>query len=141
MVMTGAVESLTVIVNVDVPVLPALSVAEHETVVVPSANVLPDEGLHMTTSVPSTMSVAAGRGKETTAPAGLVASRVMFADLVTTGAVVSLTVILNVAVPVLPALSVAEHETVVVPSANVLPDVGVHTLATGPSMLSVAVTV
>ena len=49
----------------------------------------------------------------------------MFAGTVTTGSVVSRTVTVKVADPVLPAVSVAEQVTVVGPSGKVLPDAGV----------------
>ena len=46
-----------------VPVLPCESVALQVTVVVPSGNVDPDAGLHVTTAIgPSTLSVAVGVG-------------------------------------------------------------------------------
>ena len=54
------------------------------------------------------------------------------------GAVVSATVMVKVAVPVLPALSVAEQVTVFGPSAKVEPDAGTHDVATEPSTTSVA---
>jgi len=57
--------------------LPALSVAVHVTVVVPSAKVLPDAELQETASVPSTLSVAVGAVKVTVAPEADVASAVM----------------------------------------------------------------
>ena len=56
---------------------------------------------------PSTASVAEPFEKVATAPAALAASTVTFAGGATTGAVVSCTVTVNVAVPVLPAASVA----------------------------------
>ena len=65
----------------------------------------------------------------------------MFAGTVTTGSVVSTTVTVKLADPVLPALSVAEQVTVVGPSANVLPDAGVETGVIEPSTVSVAVAV
>jgi hypothetical protein len=45
-------------VNEPVAVLPALSEAEHETVVVPTLNLLPDPGEHCTDLLPLTASVA-----------------------------------------------------------------------------------
>ena len=62
----------------------------------------------------------------TAAPAALVASATMLAGAVKAGGVVSTTLILKDSVDVLPARSVAETLTVVVPSANVLPDAGVE---------------
>ena len=49
--------------------------------------------------------------------------------IVTTGAMVSCTVTVNDPAPVLPAVSVAEHATVVVPSGKVAPDAGAHVTA------------
>jgi hypothetical protein len=70
--------------------LPALSVAMQVTVVVPSAKVLPEAGLHETASVPSTLSVAVGVAYVTVAPEAEVASAVMFDGvLLITGGVVS----------------------------------------------------
>jgi hypothetical protein len=57
----------------------------------------------------------------------------------TAGAVVSRTVTLKEACDALPALSVALHVTVAVPSANMLPDAGAQDTASVPSTLSVAV--
>src|SRR4051794_18119507 len=77
--------------------------------------------------------------KVTTAPAGLVASTVMFVGTVTTGGVVSTTVTLNAPNDRLPAASIAEQLTVCVPSANVEPDAGTQLTGIGPSTLSTAV--
>jgi len=61
-------------------------------------------------------------------------------DMVTTGSVVSCTVTVNEAVPVLPAASLAVHVTVVIPIANVEPEAGVQVGPLVTPMLSVAVT-
>src|SRR5215831_19468863 len=87
-VITGAVVSLTVTVNDAEATLPALSDAVHVTVVVPSGKVDPDAGVHVTGTTPSTSS-SADAVYVTTAPAGLVASAVMFAGTVITGGIVS----------------------------------------------------
>jgi hypothetical protein len=71
-VIDGGVPS-TVTVKLPVAVLPDESDAEHDTVVTPIANVEPDAGVHVTGTVPSTMSVAVA-AKLTTAPAGDVAA-------------------------------------------------------------------
>jgi hypothetical protein len=78
---------------------------------------------------------------DTVLPEALVASSVMLDGSVNVGAVVSLTVTVNDAVPVLPAASVAEQLTVVVVIGKVEPEAGVHVAGTVPSTLSVAVTV
>ena len=73
-----------------------------------------------------------------TAPVAPVASTVAFAGTVTTGPVVSVTVTVNDAEPLLLFESTAVHVTVVAPSGNVAPLDGVQVTATGPSMMSVA---
>ena len=69
------------------------------------------------------------------APEPPVAPAVIGAGSASDGAVVSWTVTSNVALPVLPAASVAEQVAVVVPSGN---DVGVQGAASAPSTLSTA---
>ena len=59
----------------------------------------------------------------------------------TTGPVVSVTVTVNDAAPLLPRVSVAVQVTVVAPSGNVAPLAGVQVTATLPSTRSVAVAV
>jgi len=54
----GAAVSTTVTVKESVPVLPWASVAEQITVVLPRLKALPDAGVHVTATVPSTISVA-----------------------------------------------------------------------------------
>jgi hypothetical protein len=133
----GPVVSRTVTVNEAAPVLPRASVAVQVTVVVPSGNVNPLAGVQVTSTTPSTVSVA-DAVQVNAAPDGLVASTVAFPGTVTTGGVVSLTVTVNEAVPVLPRTSVAVHVTVVAPSGNVTPLGGVQFTVTPPSMMSVA---
>ena len=57
-----------------------------------------------------------------------------------TGAVVSITVTLKLALPVLPAESVLLQLTVVWPSAKVLPETGAQVASEAPSTLSKAET-
>ena len=109
----GAVVSLTVMVKDPDPVLLAASVAEQFTVVVVIPNVEPEAGMHVTGTVPSTLSVAVAV-YVTTAPDGPVASAVIGEGSVNTGGVVSeggadVIVILKAAEAgdVFPALSVA----------------------------------
>jgi hypothetical protein len=137
----GRVKSikLTVTRNDAVPVLPASSVAEQLTVVTPIGNVEPEAGEQDGVIEPSTRSDAVALNV-TTAPEELVVV-VMSAGTETEGLVVSLTVTVNDAVPVLPAASVAEQLTVVVVIGNVEPEAGVQTAVTEPSTLSVADTV
>src|SRR2546425_10355694 len=70
--------------------------AEHVTEVTPSGNVEPDRGEQDADNGPSTVSVACAVNVAR-APPGPVASRVMLAGTVTSGAVVSRTVTVNVA--------------------------------------------
>ncbi len=86
--MTGGVVSRTVTVNELWAALPAASLALRCTVVTPSGNVLPEAGLAVTATAPSTLSLAVAV-KLTTAPDGLVASTVMLAGVAITGGVVS----------------------------------------------------
>jgi hypothetical protein len=74
-VTVGPVVSSTLTVKLPGFVLPCASVAEQFTVVGPSGNVDPDGGLHITGTGPSTLSFADAE-YVTTAPAGLIASRV-----------------------------------------------------------------
>ena len=118
-------------------VLPAASVAEQLTVVVPGAKVDPEAGVHVTATEPSTISLAVAL-KVTTAPAAEVAETVILAGNDSVGGVVSTTVTLKLALPVLPAASVAEQLTVVVPNAKVEPDAGKQLGVIVPSTLSLA---
>jgi hypothetical protein len=79
----------TIVTAVEVPVLPAASVAAHVTVVEPTRNVEPEAGEHVT--VPTELvSVAVGSAKVITAPPVEVASTVCAAGAFTTGAVRSM---------------------------------------------------
>jgi hypothetical protein len=78
--------STTFTLNEAEPVRPALSVAEQDTVVEPSANVEPDEGIQVGVKEPDTTSDAEAVNL-TTAPLALVALTVMPAGTVTTGGV------------------------------------------------------
>jgi hypothetical protein len=60
LLIVGGVVSRTVTVNVFVAVLPAPSLAEQVTVVVPRANVELDAGLQVTGTFPLTASLAVG---------------------------------------------------------------------------------
>jgi hypothetical protein len=136
-VTTGPVVSATVTVNEAARLLLRASVAVHVTVVVPSGNVDPLAGVQVTATPPSTASVAEGV-KLNAAPVAPVASTLAFAGTVTTGPVVSVTVTVNEADPVLPRVSLPVHVTVVGPSGNVDPLAGVHVTSTAPSTPSVA---
>jgi hypothetical protein len=134
-VTVGGWLSETVTWKVALPVLPAASLAEQVTVVAPIGNIDPDAGLHVTGRGPSTASDAEAENV-TAAPAALEAGVLMFAGTVTVGGCASVTVTRNVAVPVLPAVSVAEQVTVVAPTGNVDPDAGLHVNGRAPSIAS-----
>jgi hypothetical protein len=137
---TGGVVSVTVTVNDAEPGLLWASVALQVTVVVPTGNVDPDAAEHVGVSDPSTASTALAAPNDAVAPPGLVASTLTFPGTLTTGPVVSWTVIVNEvdAGPVV--VSVASQVTVVTPIGNV-PDV--WSQVTGPTSFagSEAVTV
>jgi hypothetical protein len=124
-------------VKVAAPLLPRVSLAVQLIVVGPSGSVAPLAGAHVTGTTPSTLSVA-DAVKLNTAPVALVASSVALAGTVTTGPVVSATVTVKAAAPLLPRASVAVQLTVVGPSGNVVPLAGMHVAATAPSTPSVA---
>jgi hypothetical protein len=62
----------------------------------------------------------------------------VLAGTVMEGGVLSVTVTVNEAEPLLPCVSVAEHMTVVVPSGNIEPLAGVQFTGRAPSTPSVA---
>src|SRR5712691_8634309 len=109
--------------------LPAASVAVHETLVVPIENVPPLAAEQTIVTSASTASVAVA-ANVAGAPAALSASSVWLPGTFSTGAVVSWTVIVNDPVLRLPASSVAVQLTGVTPSGNVLPLAGEQTIAT-----------
>jgi hypothetical protein len=139
-VTTGPTVSVTVTVKEAATLLPLVSVAVQPTVVGPSGKVEPLAGVQVTTRGPSTTSLA-DAVKLNTVPVALVASTVAFAGTVTTGPVVSVTVTVKEADPVLLLVSVAVHVTVVGPRGNVAPLAGVQVTATVPSTRSPAVAV
>jgi hypothetical protein len=99
--------------------------------------VLFEAGRQLTGTMPSIAS-SADAVKLTRAPAALVASAVWLAGSVSTGAIESLTATVKLPLAEFPAASVAEHETVVTPIANALPDAGTHATGTTPSIASTA---
>lgn len=68
--------------------LPFLSAAVHDTFVVPTTNVEPDAGVHVTGTSPSMKSFA-DASKLSTAPPGYVANTVMLPGIVTPGPLMS----------------------------------------------------
>ena len=139
-VTTGPVVSVTVTVNEADPLLPCASLASQVTVVPPSGNVDPLAGVQATATLPSMVSVADAL-KVYAAPVAPVASTVAFAGTVTIGAVVSVTITVNEADPLLPCASLAAHVTGVTPNGNIVPLAGVQLTVTTPSRMSVAVAV
>jgi hypothetical protein len=136
---TGAA-SFTVTVNVvGIALSPAASCALQVTVVIPIGNVEPDAGMQDTASVPSTKSVAVGEVYATAVPNALVAVIPVMSDEAPITGAASLTVTVNVVDAVFSYGSVAVQVTVVVPIANVEPDVGEQDTGTDAPYSSVAV--
>ena len=131
--------SVTVTAKLPLAVLPCASAAEQVTVVVPTENANPEDGMQTGTITPSTTSAAVAVNM--TAVPAPVASVVMLAGSVRTGALGSVTVTVKLELALLPCASVAVHVTVVTPTGKSLPDAGVQTGVTGPSMASAAVAV
>ena len=120
--------------------LKRVSDAKQVTVVVPIPNVEPEPGMQVTVRTPSTRSTAVAVNV-TTLPDGPVASAMIFAGSVSTGSVVSRTLIVNESVIVTPHESITEHVTVVVAMGKTLPDVRLQVgVGSGLSSASVAVT-
>ena len=121
----GGSLSITVIVNVQVAVLPLASVAVEVTVVVPLGKKLPEAGTEVIT-VPGQLSVAVGE-KVTLAPhrPGVLFT-VIFAGQVMTGGCTSLTLTVNVQLGLAKVLAV----TVVSPTGKKEPEAG--EVVTGP---------
>lgn len=134
----GAILSTTVMVKLPVAVLLALSVAEQLTVLDPSGKVEPEAGLQTTLIVPSTSSVALAV-YVTDAPAALVALAVISAGRLRVGGP-SCTVTVKLPLAELPAASVPEQFTVVVPIGKVAPEAGLQLTVPGPLKPSVTVT-
>src|SRR4029077_7757996 len=120
-------KSITFTWKVPVLVFPAGSFAVQVTIVVPTGKVAPDAGLHETARSDNRLSGSvAETAKVTTAPLEPVALVVTSAGTVKVGAVLSSTTTAVLAVPVLPAASVAEQLMVVLPTGKVLPEAGVQ---------------
>jgi hypothetical protein len=102
-----------------------VSLDEHVTRVVPRANVDPLSGTHVIGVAPSTRSLADPENV-TAAPADDVASATREDGSVNAGGVVSRTLTVKLPVAVFPEVSVLVQVTVVVPRANVEPDVDVQ---------------
>ena len=134
----GAYTIITV--KLAVPMFPAASDAVHVTAVVPTGNTVPGGEEHVGPLVTPTSSVAV-TSNVIVVPEDTEDVADTSAGTVTVGAVtsVNVTVIVNVASPVFPSVSVAEHVTVVVPTGNNEPDAGVHVGPLAMPMLSVAV--
>jgi hypothetical protein len=135
----GGSPSVIVTVNVHIPVLLLASITEHVTVVVPTGKFIPDAGRHVTIPTPGQLSIAVGVVYVTVAvhvPIG--AACMMFIGHMMVGFCVSLTVTVNMHIAIFIEASVAVHVTVVVPTLNIEPDVGLH-ITVAPGQLSIAV--
>ena len=120
---------------------PAASDAVHVTVVVPIENVEPEAGSQVGPVVTAMLSDAV-TSNVTAVPDSLIEEDDMLDGTVMVGAVssVNVTVTVNVAEPTFPALSVALHVTVVVPTEKLVPDAMSHVGPLATLTLSVAVT-
>src|SRR6185503_13703554 len=128
-------------VKLQLPALPAASVAEQLTVVVPFGKAVPEAGLHVTAPKPGQLSEALVVN-ETTAehwPGSVFTA--MFAGQVSTGGSLSVTVTVKLQLPALSAASVAEQLTVVDPFGKAVPEAGLHVTAPRPGQLSEALVV
>jgi hypothetical protein len=125
----GASLSVTVIIKLQLAVLPDPSVAVQFTVVAPLENVAPDGGTQTTVGVENA-SVASAVKFTTVEHAPGSALRVMSAGQLIIGGSESTTVTLKLLVRVLPAASVAILLTMVVPSGKDEPDGGLVTTVT-----------
>jgi hypothetical protein len=125
-------------VNEQVAVFPAISVAVQLTVVVPTAKAKPGGGIQNTPGL-GQLSIATGTYTTFESHSLRLAGTEIFAGQVMEGASVSFTVTWNEQDEVLPAPSVAVQVTVVVPTENTVPDAGLHTTTGGEGQLSVAV--
>ncbi len=110
----GALVSVTVIFWIAVAVFFATSVAVQVTIVSPRGN---EAGASFVTDKTPTKSVTAGVLRSTSVCVPF-ASTTISARLENTGGVESPTVTVCVAIPTFPALSIAVHITVVIPSGN-----------------------
>ena len=114
--MLGGVVSTTETLKFALPLLPAMSCAEHETDVVPSGNVLPEEGVHETDTSPSTASVAE-TAYVTLAPPEEVASTALSEAPAKTGGVMSRMSTVQVSVLLRPRLSAVVNSNCNAPSS------------------------
>src|SRR5947209_194431 len=132
---------LTVTVKLQLALFPLTSVATFLTVVVPGGKTEPEDGVE-TTLTPEHESLAP-TVRLTTAPLAEVAGTVRFAGQVIVGVVRSLTVIVWVAEPELPAGSVAVQVITVVPagygSVSGFPSLRAPTGVRVPAQVSTAV--
>src|SRR5688572_6242346 len=120
--MAGAVVSCTVIRNEPVLVCSLESMAKQVTVVVPKSKVLPEAGVQVTGTLPSTISVAEAE-KLTVAPLGPVASTSMLFGRLRMGPPGSNTLTKKLPSVVFWKLSDAVQVTRLAPSGKVEPDV------------------
>lgn len=132
--------SKTVTVKEQVAVLLEVSVAVQVTVVVPTGKALPEAGVQTVTTSVGQLSTTDGAAKLTLAATspGACATAITFGGQVIVGVCWSTTVTANLQEPEIPALSVAEQMTVVVPLGKLEPEGGLQTGTILPGQLSVA---
>ena len=137
----GACVSITITVNEPAAELFEVSLTEQFTVVVPFANSEPDGGVQIGVRAPPQLSPAVAVYVTTAVQRLASVECVMSVGSVNVGASISSTVTVKEQFSELPAISLTEQFTVVVPFANAEPDGGEHIGVRGPSQLSVAVAV
>src|SRR5687768_13547164 len=137
--MAGPVVSTTRTAKPADPRFPAASVMLQITLVAPRAKVVPDDGGQAGVPAPATAS-SDGAVKVAGAPGAVTASSGSVPGTGPAGAVVSCTVTVKLPDAGLPAVSVAEHCTVVEPRANT-PAGGVQVTSAGPLTMSRALAV
>src|SRR5690554_379565 len=139
---SSTLDGTTVTVNALEASLPLGSVAVHVTVRSPSASRVPGSRSHVTSTSPE-LSLADGGSKSTGALVSPSASSMRtWSTGAITGASSSTTVTSKASWPTLPASSLAEHSTVVVPIAKKDPEAGAQdcaSTAAGPALGAVAV--
>ena len=118
--------------------LPAASLAEQLTVVVPGGKIVPEDGAHVTVGLAGPAVSAAAAVKVTTAPAGMLWGTLILAGRVSEGGVVSVMVMVNESLTVLPAVSAAEQLTNVEPTRKSESEDGVQVAGIEPSKISLA---
>ena len=131
-------QSVTVTVKAHCTVLFEASVAVQVTVVVPTLKQLPDAGTQATVA-PEQLSLTVGGVKLTFIQPEFVLTFMLAGQALNVGFWLSLTVTVKEQPAGLPAASLTEQVTVVMPFGKSEPEAGLHTTLPTPEQLSVAV--